>query len=57
MHVLSIIAALAIALSAGFATARNTHHAGTAPVMTPFDGGGDQGGGSGGTFNGSGPPG
>jgi len=56
MHVLSIIAALAIALSAvsrppGTRTTRD------APVMTPFDGGGDQGGGSGGTFNGSGPPG
>jgi hypothetical protein len=56
MHVLSIVAALALALTIGFATARNTHHPGSPPVMTPFDGGsGDQG--SGGTINGSGPPG
>jgi hypothetical protein len=56
MHVLSIIAALAVALTIGFATARPAHHAGMPPVMSPFDGGGGDPG-SGGTFNGSGPPG
>ncbi len=38
MHVLSIIAALAVALTIGFATARPAHHPGS-PVVTPFDGG------------------
>jgi hypothetical protein len=57
MHVLSIVAALALALSIGFATAHNTHQPGKSPIMTPFDGGGDNGGGSGGSINGGGPPG
>jgi hypothetical protein len=55
MHVLFIIA-LALALSAGFATVRPGHAAGAPPTMTTFDGSGD-GSGSGGSINGSGPPG
>jgi len=55
MHVLLIIA-LALALSAGFATVRPGHAAGAPPTMTTFDGGGN-GSGSGGSINGSGPPG
>jgi Spy/CpxP family protein refolding chaperone len=59
MHVLFIIA-LALALSAGFATVRPGHAAGAPPTMTTFDGGGNgsgDGSGSGGSINGSGPPG
>jgi hypothetical protein len=58
MHVVFIIAALALALAAGFSSVRPGHGAGSPPIVTPFDGGGDgSGSGSGGTFNGSGPPG
>ncbi len=57
MHVAFIIAALALALTGGFATVRPGHHAGP-PTMTPFDGGDNgNGSGSGGSINGSGPPG
>jgi hypothetical protein len=60
MHVLLIIA-LALALSAGFATVRPGHAAGVPPTMTTFDGGNGNGSGSGsgsgGSINGSGPPG
>ena len=50
MHIVFIIAALALALTAGFATAR-PGHAGSPPAMTTFDDGG------GGSINGGGPPG
>jgi hypothetical protein len=52
MHIVFIIAALALALTAGFTAAR-PGHAGSPPAMTPFDGGG----GDGGSINGGGPPG
>ncbi len=50
MHIVFIIAALALALTTGFATAR-PGHAGSAPTVTTSDDG------SGGSINGGGPPG
>lgn len=55
MHVVFIIAALALALASGFASVRPGHAAGSPPAMTTFDDGG--GNGSGGSINGGGPPG
>jgi hypothetical protein len=57
MHTVFIIAALAMALTAGFATVHPGHHPGSPLTVTTFDGGGDNNGGSGGSINGGGPPG